>query len=136
MGQRTGRRLRNRRAHRHRSRGRLDRLRDGHSCRAGCRRLSAPSAIRDYFDGKASGPVNPFANYEQQAERGKQVIQDMIDCFWEYPLIFQRMADQTHCDEIIDCFAGRLYQDDDHLSDAVQTLRRLRSKQRDRAIAA
>jgi FADH2-dependent halogenase len=96
----------------------------------------AASAIWDYFDGKTRGLQNPFADYQQHVERGQQVIQDMIDCFWDFPLVFGRMASQTHRDEIVDCFAGRLYQNDDDQPDAIRTMRRLLAKQRDRAVAA
>jgi FADH2-dependent halogenase len=73
---------------------------------------------------------NPFAEYEQRVEGGQQIIQDLIDCFWEFPLAFQRMVHESHVDDITDCFAGRIYHDDGYTPPAVAGMRRLLAKRR------
>lgn len=52
---------------------------------------------------------NPYIDYARQVERGQQVIQVLIDFFWDYPLAFQLMAHKTHIEDVADCFAGRIY---------------------------
>jgi flavin-dependent dehydrogenase len=52
---------------------------------------------------------NPFAPYEALATQGQDAVRDLIDCFWEYPLVFTRMATGKAQDDITDLFAGRLY---------------------------
>jgi FADH2-dependent halogenase len=54
---------------------------------------------------------NPFASYEALATQGQDAVRDLIDCFWEYPLVFTRMAAGKAQDDITDLFAGRLYGD-------------------------
>jgi len=50
-----------------------------------------------------------FAAYEALATQGQDAVRDLIDCFWEYPLVFTRMASGKAQDDITDLFAGRLY---------------------------
>ncbi len=52
---------------------------------------------------------NSFAAYEALATQGQDAVRDLIDCFWEYPLVFTRMASGKAQDDITDLFAGRLY---------------------------
>lgn len=67
-----------------------------------------------------------FLHYQQQVEQGQNVIQDLIDFFWDYPLAFQLMAHKTHAEDIADCFAGRVYTDTP--SDAIKTIRSVLQK--------
>ena len=52
---------------------------------------------------------NAFAAYEAVATQGQDAVRDLIDCFWEYPLYFTRLASEKAPDDITDLFAGRLY---------------------------
>jgi flavin-dependent dehydrogenase len=96
----------------------------------------AADAIVAYLDGATRPLDHPFAAYERLAARGQRIVQDLIDCFWEFPLAFQRMAHQTHQDDITDCFAGRIYEEDDRLSDGILTMRRLLARRLDRPARA
>jgi len=60
-------------------------------------------------EGSTNGNGNPFAPYEALATQGQDAVRDLIDCFWEYPLVFTRMASGKAQDDITDLFAGRLY---------------------------
>lgn len=82
-------------------------------------------AVHDYLAGQNREVENPFAAYERFASRGQDIIQTMLDCFWEFPLQFQRFAHWTHQEEIIDLFAGRIYGDAVHDYDSVKRMRRL-----------
>lgn len=53
----------------------------------------------------------------------------MLDCFWEFPLPFQRFAYLTHQEEIVDLFAGRIYGEAVHEYDSVKRMRRLLTMQ-------
>ena len=88
----------------------------------------AAAAIKRSLDQPSSNGDNPFAEYEQRLERGQQIVEDLITCFWEYPLAFQRMVRHTHTADIIDIFAGRIYDEEDEKTDCVQTMRRMLAK--------
>ncbi|MFM8793181.1 MAG: NAD(P)/FAD-dependent oxidoreductase [Solirubrobacterales bacterium] len=84
----------------------------------------AAAAIRDVLANSTERSKDPFAGYEATCDFGQQVIQDVIDFFWEYPLAFQMMAHKSHKGEITDCFAGRVYPAHQP-SEAVLTMRRM-----------
>jgi 2-polyprenyl-6-methoxyphenol hydroxylase-like FAD-dependent oxidoreductase len=84
----------------------------------------AADAIRKVLESSIERSADPFADYEATCDFGQQVIQDVIDFFWEYPLAFQMMAHKSHKGEITDCFAGRVYPAHQP-SEAVQTMRRM-----------
>lgn len=71
----------------------------------------AAEAIGDYLrrDGQGFGN-NPFALYEEVCERGMDAIEDMVDCFWLNPLAFSFFVHQKFRDDLIDLFAGRVYE--------------------------
>jgi flavin-dependent dehydrogenase len=87
----------------------------------------AAEAINDYLSGKSQNPENPFLDYQVYVDKGQDIIQTMLDCFWEYPFPFQRFAHQTHRGEIIDMFAGRIYGEEIQSYDSVVRMRRLLS---------
>jgi flavin-dependent dehydrogenase len=68
---------------------------------------------------------NPFASYEELATQGQDAVRDLIDCFWEYPLVFTRMAAGKAQDDITDLFAGRLYGEAVEKNASRQAMRRL-----------
>jgi FADH2-dependent halogenase len=92
-------------------------------------RFAAQSIVRFLEDARLR-PGNPFAEYERRVEAGQQIVQDLIDCFWEFPLAFQRMAHESHVADITDCFAGRFYHQEGYLPQAVAAMRRLLAKRR------
>ncbi len=73
---------------------------------------------------------NPFADYEMVSNQGQDAVRDMIECFWEYPLVFTRMASGAAKDDIADIFAGRIYGDIGENNKSRQTMRRLMIKRR------
>jgi flavin-dependent dehydrogenase len=94
----------------------------------------AATAIRDVLARSAERDADPFAEYEATCDFGQQVIQDVIDFFWEYPLAFQMMAHKSHTDQITDCFAGRVYPAHQP-SEAVLTMRRMLNRLRSQELA-
>lgn len=71
----------------------------------------AAQAIRDYLHGETAEQANPFAAYQMRCEQGQEVIQTMIDTFWQHSLAFGYMVHLKYVDEMIDMFAGRVYHD-------------------------
>lgn len=66
--------------------------------------------IEAHLAAGAPDGVNPFEDFERYAESGQDVIQDMLDAFWLEPFGFAYAVHQIHRDEIIDFFAGRVYE--------------------------
>ena len=62
--------------------------------------------------GEANAAGNPFAEYQRMTTLGMDTIQDLIDAFWFRPLQFAYVAHHQHRGDIIDIFAGRVYQDE------------------------
>jgi flavin-dependent dehydrogenase len=69
----------------------------------------AAEAILKHLSEEKGANENPFIAYEAVATQGQDAVRDLIDCFWEYPLVFTRMAAGKAQDDITDLFAGRLY---------------------------
>ena len=69
----------------------------------------ASSDIVEYLGGARRDDANPFADFQAYAQRGQDVIQSLVDCFWGEPLAFGFMITKKHRDDLIDLFAGRIY---------------------------
>jgi FADH2-dependent halogenase len=70
--------------------------------------LAAP-VIADYLAGSGSPIGNPFAEHQEHCERGLDVIQELMDAFWDNPLGFALALHKKYTEDIIDIFAGRVY---------------------------
>jgi len=71
--------------------------------------LAAPR-IRDYLNGAGRNGRNPFGGHQLSVEHGIDVLEDMIDCFWEHPLAFALFVHSRYTDLITDLFAGRIFE--------------------------
>jgi ABC-type nitrate/sulfonate/bicarbonate transport system ATPase subunit/flavin-dependent dehydrogenase len=85
----------------------------------------ASEALVRYFNGEAGDRDNPFAEYEALVDRGQDVIQDLVNCFWDFPLAFQMLVHRSHQEDMSDLFAGRVYGDTVKKSDGVMAMRKL-----------
>ncbi len=95
----------------------------------------AADAIADYLQGKTADLDNPFQAYQEHAEKGQNVIQDMLDAFWDYPLAFYLyIKDKRYRDDFIDMFAGRVYDSD--ASEGLKALRGLLARGRMKSMDA
>ena len=70
----------------------------------------APPAVRAYLEGAHRDDPNPFAEHQLFCEKGIDVLEDMIDTFWEHPANFAFMLHRRSFDEMIDIFAGRIWE--------------------------
>ncbi len=88
----------------------------------------AAEAVQRYLAGEGRDAANPFASYEALVDRGQDIVQDLVDCFWEYPLAFLILVHHSHHENMIDLFSGRIYDDDVQEQDALVRMRRLLTK--------
>lgn len=72
----------------------------------------ASEAIARYLGGETAGEEMPFTEYQAVAERGQDVIQSVLDCFWEQPYSFAFFAHSRYTEDLIDMFAGRIYNEE------------------------
>lgn len=83
----------------------------------------ASQAIVEYLSSPKSMLENPFAAYQNLVEAGQNVIQDLINCFWEFPLAFLYVVHTQHPEDMIDIFAGRIYGPHIQQSKALRAIR-------------
>jgi flavin-dependent dehydrogenase len=87
----------------------------------------AANAVKGYLDGKGRDDARPFADYEIELEQGIDIVEDMMDAFWEYPFGFAGVV-RGHTDEMTDIFAGRLWERQPNI--AITKLRKMLKRQR------
>jgi 1H-pyrrole-2-carbonyl-[peptidyl-carrier protein] brominase len=88
----------------------------------------AATAVKDYLNGKGRDDVNPFADHQLYLETGIDILEDLMDTFWEYPLAFAQLTHFKYVEEMLDIFAGRLW--DRQPSTAVIEMRKLLKRER------
>ncbi len=69
----------------------------------------AAKAIAAYLEGKHRDKVNPFAEYQRRCDQGQDVIQSLIDAFWDHPFAFAFFVHSRYVEDFIDIFSGRIY---------------------------
>jgi len=89
--------------------------------------IAAP-IIREYLEGKNRDQANPFADYQLYVEQGIDVLEDALDGFWEHPFAFAMLVYHRYVDQMIDVFAGRIYEGQP--SDAAMAFRTLLKRDR------
>jgi flavin-dependent dehydrogenase len=88
----------------------------------------AAAEAKAYLEGKGRDAESPFAGHQLHFEKGIDILEDLMDTFWEYPLAFAQMLHRVHHDETLDLFAGRLYERQP--SDCVKAMRKLLKRER------
>jgi 1H-pyrrole-2-carbonyl-[peptidyl-carrier protein] brominase len=66
--------------------------------------------IKKYLGGENRDRPNPFAEYQLFAETGIDILEDVLDSFWEHPLAFAAFVHERHTEHMTDMFAGRIYE--------------------------
>lgn len=84
--------------------------------------------IYDYLNGVKRGKSNPFEDYQRFVEKGIDILEDTLDGFWEHPMAFAWLVHARSREQMIDVFAGRIYQEEP--SPAVQGFRNLLQRER------
>jgi flavin-dependent dehydrogenase len=95
----------------------------------------AAPVIRSYLEGANRDKANPFADYQLFGEKGIDILEDVLDCFWENPLAFALFVHQRYTEYMTDMFAGRIYGHERQPSPALFAFRKLmhRGDERDRS---
>ncbi|HSU85870.1 MAG TPA: tryptophan 7-halogenase [Chthoniobacterales bacterium] len=96
----------------------------------------AAEAIKKHLGQNGQRESDPFEEYQVATTEGQDAIRDVIDTFWEYPLVFTRMASGTAQDDITDLFAGRVYGDIVRNNPSRAAMRRLLAKRRGQPVPA
>jgi hypothetical protein len=84
-----------------------------------------------YLKGEKREEMNPFDAYQRFIEKGTDNLEDMVDMFWEQPFAFATFVHQRYRGELIDAFAGRIYETERQPSPAILKFRSLLKRERD-----
>jgi flavin-dependent dehydrogenase len=71
--------------------------------------FAAPVA-KAYLGGAYRDLANPFADHQLFCEKGIDILEDTLDCFWENPLPFAYSVHRRFTEYMTDMFAGRIYE--------------------------
>jgi flavin-dependent dehydrogenase len=93
--------------------------------------FAAPTILA-YLAGHNRDSDNPFRDHQLLCEKGIDVLEDMVDAFWEHPFAFSVSVHSRHREQLIDVFAGRVYEHEGQPSAAMQDLRRLLGREGER----
>ncbi len=89
--------------------------------------LAAP-VIKAYLQGGSRDLANPFAAHQLTCEKGIDILEDMIDLFWEQPFAFALLVHRKYTEYMVDTFAGRIY--DGYSSPAITVFRNMLKRER------
>jgi len=92
--------------------------------------LAAP-VVEAYLEGQGRDSENPFEEHILYCERGTDVLEDLIDCFWENPFAFAVFVHSRYIEQMVDGFAGRIYPEHGQPSVAVNGFRKLLQRERE-----
>lgn len=92
----------------------------------------AVPAVRAYLNGEGRDLPNPFIHHQRFCEKGSDALEDVIDTFWEHPLAFSICVHERYREQMIDMFAGRVYEHEQQPSPAICAFRDLLSRQQER----
>jgi len=87
--------------------------------------------VLDYLAGKGRDLVNPFAEHMVFCEKGADNLEDMVDLFWEKPFTFSGLVHRFYREEMIDAFAGRVYETEHQPSRAILAFRKMLGRTRE-----
>ncbi len=95
--------------------------------------LAADHIARHFDSGKAMA-ADTFADYQRTCDLGMNAVQDLVDAFWNNPHAFAYAAHYKYRDDVIDLFAGRIYED--RASAGLVALQKINEKARQEGGAA
>ena len=85
----------------------------------------AAPAIRAYLNGANRDAENPFGEHQLFCEKGIDILEDVLDAFWEHPLAFGWSVHSKYTEHMTDMFAGRIYGHERQPSIALDAFRQL-----------
>jgi len=87
--------------------------------------------VISYLKGERRDEANPFDAHQRFIEKGTDNLEDMVDMFWEQPFAFSTFVHQRYRGELIDAFAGRIYETERQPSTAIMKFRNMLKRERD-----
>lgn len=85
----------------------------------------AAPAIKRYLGGENRDLQNPFAHHQLWCEKGIDILEDVLDSFWEHPFAFALCVYLRHPEHMTDMLAGRIYESEHQPSPALHAFRDL-----------
>ena len=95
----------------------------------------AAPAVKAWLEGKNRDSENPFADYQLFCEKGIDVLEDLLDAFWEHPFAFSVCVHDRYRDLLTDTFAGRVYEHENQPNVAINDFRRLLGRAGERELS-
>lgn len=95
----------------------------------------AAPVIRSYLEGANREKLNPFAEYQLFCEKGIDILEDVLDAFWEHPLQFALFVHLRYTEYMTDMFAGRIYQHERQPSPGLLAFRKLLKRENERELS-
>src|SRR5213596_1032247 len=92
----------------------------------------AAPIIRGYLEGANREKPNPFADHQLFCEMGIDVLEDVLDSFWEHPLSFAHCVYSRYTEYMTDMFAGRIYGHERQPTPALLSFRKLPHREDER----
>jgi flavin-dependent dehydrogenase len=89
--------------------------------------FAADTAARYLGDGRG---LELMREHMLHCEQGLDIVEDLIDTFWENPIAFSVLAHLKCREDMIDIFAGRIYPEEGQPSATVLRLRKLLKRER------
>jgi flavin-dependent dehydrogenase len=92
----------------------------------------AADAAAGYLEGKGRDSADPFRDYVLHVETAIDILEDVLDTFWENPLGFAVLVHKGFREPVIDVFAGRIFNGMPHRGrdEALAGFRRLLKRER------
>ncbi len=92
----------------------------------------AADAAAGYLEGKGRDAANPLRGYMADVEYALDILEDVLDTFWENPLAFALLVHKDFREPLIDVFAGRVFKGmpTRRLDEAITAFRRLLRRER------
>ncbi|CAN5566512.1 NAD(P)/FAD-dependent oxidoreductase [soil metagenome] len=87
--------------------------------------------VVSYLNGERRDEANPFEEHQRFCEKGSDILEDMVDLFWEQPFAFATFVHHRYRPELTDAFAGRVYEHEQQPSRAIVQFRKLLNRNRD-----
>jgi 1H-pyrrole-2-carbonyl-[peptidyl-carrier protein] brominase len=92
----------------------------------------AAPLIRAYLEGADRDQPNPFYRHQLFCEKGIDILEDVLDAFWEHPAAFAHVVYSRHTENMTDMFAGRIYEHEQQPSPALIGFRKLLKREAER----
>jgi len=92
----------------------------------------AAPVIRNYLELGDRNQTHPFSDLQLFFEEGIDILEDVLDCFWENPLVFSLFVHQRYTENMTDMFAGRIYRQEHQPSTALLAFRKLMGREGER----